>query len=519
MSKYRKQSIDEDTELVAAWRRGELSSFETLVRKYQQRLLDIAFRLTGSYQYACEVVQEAFAAAYRARDSLRGSTRFSSWLAGFTVNQCRNLIEPAQTMKRSEGEPSGGTQAGSDYCPVQTSPVSRQRPEQSTLHDRLQDCIKILPVEFREVVVLRDVHDFSYDEMGSILEVPVGTVKSRVLRARELVRDCLKQEGRAVPVHPDVSRRLSAYLENTLTTDAKEEIKRHLGSCGSCREELANLEWTVGHLKSLPGVAPPSWLTEKIMAKLRDRTLLHPSLRRRLFFPTRIKLAIGAAACIVLCAAVYYLVRPAGPRTVPPAAREGTFRAAKARPAARESSGPMPAAPGVSEMPDGAAGLPSDEPAQKLEAVSHALPLHQQALPAGPEQTAKELRLLSPDEERESEMETVHFRPREEKTVLIGGGQREKRVTDKSLSAGELDVSLSVDDPAAAAGTIEKAVSRLGGRITGRAHSGGDELLYTQIDGRKLPELIDRLGRIGRLQGRPQISDVAAGQVDLVIRW
>jgi hypothetical protein len=134
-------------------------------------------------------------------------------------------------------------------------------------------------------------------------------------------------------------------------------------------------------------------------------------------------------------------------------------------------------------------------------------------------QPDKELRLLSADEEKESEMEAVQFHPREEPSILTGGGERSKRVTEKSQSAGELDVSLTVDDPVAAAGAIEKAVSRLGGRITGRAHSGGDDLLYTHIDGKKLPELIDRLGRIGRLQGRPQTSELAAGPVDLVIKW
>jgi RNA polymerase sigma-70 factor, ECF subfamily len=518
MSIYRKQSTDEDAELVAGWRRGELSSFESLVRKHQKRLLDIAFRLTGSYHYACEAVQDACAAAYPAGDSLRGSMRFFIWLTAITVKQCRNLIEPAQTMKKSETEPYGGSQEESDYGPVQTSPGSGQRLEQPTLHDRLQDCIRDLPVEFREVVVLRDVQDFSYDELGGILDLPVGTVKTRVLRAREKVRDCLKQEGRAAPAHLEISRRLSAYLENTLTTDEKEEIKGHLGSCGSCREEFANMEWTVGHLKSLPGVAPPSWLTAKIMAKLQERPVLHPSLQRRLFFPSRIKLAIGAAASIVLCATVYFLVRGAGPQTMPIDAREGNFRATEARPAAREFFGSAQVAHGVREVSNGAAGLPSDEPRQKQETVSHALPL-QQAQPAVPEQPEKELRLLSPDEERESELEAVHLRPREDVTVSTGGGERAKRATEKTQPAGELDVSLRVDDPAAAAGAIEKTVSRLGGRINGRAHSGGDDLLYTQIDGRKLPELIDRLGRIGRLQGRPHISELAAGPVDLVIKW
>ena len=170
MSKYRHTTTDEDAALVASWRSGELASFEALVAKYQKRMFTIAVRITGDHEAACEVVQAAFVAAYRGIDSMRGAARFSTWLTGITVTHCRNQLEQAPA-----------------------AAPTRPRLLQATLHEKLQDCIRMLPVELREAIVLRDVQDFSCAEMCDILAVPEGTVNSRLFQAREMVRDCLKR--------------------------------------------------------------------------------------------------------------------------------------------------------------------------------------------------------------------------------------------------------------------------------------------------------------------------------------
>ena len=170
MSTYRHTATDEDTALVASWRSGNLASFEALVAKYQKRMFTIAVRITGDYEDACEVVQAAFVAAYRGIDSLRGAARFSTWLTGITVTQCRHLLEQAPAV-----------------------PPTRARLEQATLHEKLQDCLKTLPVELREVTVLRDVQGFSCAEMCDILTITEGMVNFRLFQAREMVGVCLKQ--------------------------------------------------------------------------------------------------------------------------------------------------------------------------------------------------------------------------------------------------------------------------------------------------------------------------------------
>lgn len=197
MSDDRATTTDEDAALVASWRRGELSSFEALVRKHQKRMLNIAFRITGDYEDACEVTQDAFVAAFRGIDSFRGEARFSTWLTSIAVNLSRNRLQQLQAKKRNEAYSLDGPSTGEDCDMVHErpspAPSALDRLERLDLHEKLQGCIKALTAEFREAIVLRDLQDFSYDEMCAIINVREGTVKSRLFRAREMVKDCLKR--------------------------------------------------------------------------------------------------------------------------------------------------------------------------------------------------------------------------------------------------------------------------------------------------------------------------------------
>jgi len=189
--------IDEDTPLVASWRRGEISSFEALVRKYQKRMLNIAFRITDDYEDACEVTQDAFVAAYKGIDSFRGSARFSTWLTSITLNLSRNRHQHTQTKRRNEVYSNVGSNEG-EYCALASErpspgPSALEQLERRVVHERLLQCIKALSVEFREAIVLRDMQDYSYGEICAILNVREGTVKSRLFRARDMVKDCLKR--------------------------------------------------------------------------------------------------------------------------------------------------------------------------------------------------------------------------------------------------------------------------------------------------------------------------------------
>jgi RNA polymerase sigma-70 factor, ECF subfamily len=197
MSRYRQYTPDDDAALVASWRGGEISSFEALVRKYQKRMFNTAFRITGDYEEACEVVQDAFAAAYRGIATLRGAARFSTWLTGITVSQCRQRLQqvPASRGNGAYYRERGGAGEGGEPARGRPQAVSAalERLERFALHEEMQACIETLAAEFREVIVLRDVQGFSCDAVCAILKVREGTVKSRLSRAREMVKDCLRR--------------------------------------------------------------------------------------------------------------------------------------------------------------------------------------------------------------------------------------------------------------------------------------------------------------------------------------
>ena len=197
MSDDANSSSDEDAALVSSWRRGDLSCFEALVRKHQKRLLNIAFRITGVYEDACEVTQDAFVAAFRGIDSFRGEARFSTWLTTIALNLSRNRLQLLQSKLRNEAYSLDGPASGED-CPMvheppSLAPSALERLERLDLREKLQGCIKALSAEFREAIVLRDLQEFSYEEMSAIIRVREGTVKSRLFRAREMVKDCLKR--------------------------------------------------------------------------------------------------------------------------------------------------------------------------------------------------------------------------------------------------------------------------------------------------------------------------------------
>jgi RNA polymerase sigma-70 factor (ECF subfamily) len=175
---------DEDLPFVSRCRKGDTEAFEILVERHQKKMLNIAYRMLGDYEEACEVVQEAFLSAYKSIGKFRGEARFSTWLYRIVVNHARNHQRQMGARARQEV-----------FCeddPGEQVSVSLESIEKREVQEKVQECIGGLDAEQREVLVLRDIQGFSYDEIGGILKIPEGTVKSRLFRAREAMRDCLK---------------------------------------------------------------------------------------------------------------------------------------------------------------------------------------------------------------------------------------------------------------------------------------------------------------------------------------
>jgi RNA polymerase sigma-70 factor (ECF subfamily) len=189
-------TADEDAALVLLCKKGDVDAFESLVVKHQKMMINIAYRMLGNYEEACEIVQDAFVAAYKSIRNFRERAKFSTWLYTIVMNHSRNRLKQLKTQRSREefslDDPvAPDTGRGKRELAANESSVL-ERLETHDLRQTVQRCIDSLFTEFKEVLILRDIQSFSYGEISDILHIPEGTVKSRLFRARDAVKDCLK---------------------------------------------------------------------------------------------------------------------------------------------------------------------------------------------------------------------------------------------------------------------------------------------------------------------------------------
>jgi RNA polymerase sigma-70 factor (ECF subfamily) len=196
MTAQHEDTVD-DAALVEACRKGDMSAFECLVNRHQRIMINIAFRMTGVYEDACDIVQDAFIAAWRKIGDYRGEARFSTWLTAIVINLSRSRLLQMQQHHRREAYSLNAPFPGSNGEDVPDPPSGTRsvldQLEEAELRRALQNCIALLSPEFREVLVLRDMQEMSYEAVGNALKLRDGTVKSRLFRARDAVKDCLKK--------------------------------------------------------------------------------------------------------------------------------------------------------------------------------------------------------------------------------------------------------------------------------------------------------------------------------------
>jgi RNA polymerase sigma-70 factor (ECF subfamily) len=189
-------STDEDSALVSSWKKGDVDRFEVLVRKHQKKVFNIAFRMFGNYEDACEVVQDAFVSAHRGIKDFQENAKFSTWLYTIVVNLSRNRLKQLKSRRYHEkvslDDPVPDDDSRINIEPASGEPSILERLERRDVQQRVQECINSLDNEFREVITLRDIQGFSYDEISGMLKIPEGTVKSRLSRARFVLRECLR---------------------------------------------------------------------------------------------------------------------------------------------------------------------------------------------------------------------------------------------------------------------------------------------------------------------------------------
>ncbi len=186
--------MDEIT-LVREAQQGNVESFNTLVLHYQTAVFNLAYRLIGDSATAADAAQEAFISAYNHLPQFRGGS-FKSWLMRIVTNSCYD------EMRRRKRRPSVSLDdPDSDSLERLISPqegpetVSQQR----ALSQAIQDCLDGLPEEQRLATVLCDIQGYDYQEISLIVRVSLGTIKSRISRARQRLRDCLQDAAELLP--------------------------------------------------------------------------------------------------------------------------------------------------------------------------------------------------------------------------------------------------------------------------------------------------------------------------------
>lgn len=193
-----KLDLLDDATLAEACCTGSSAAFECLVRRHQHKLLNVAFRITGVYEDACDVVQDAFISAWRKISDFRGEAQFSTWMTAIVINLSRTRLQQLQQHSKRSAYSLNAPFPESDGMmpdPPSNTPSALHQMEETELRLALQRCIKALTPEFREVIVLRDMQEMSYEEVGSVLNVREGTVKSRLFRARDAIKDCVRKSA------------------------------------------------------------------------------------------------------------------------------------------------------------------------------------------------------------------------------------------------------------------------------------------------------------------------------------
>jgi RNA polymerase sigma-70 factor (ECF subfamily) len=184
----RQDKKKEEHMLIAEAKRGNIDAFETLVKKYQNNIYYLCRRMTGSHQTADDVSQETFIKAYFALNNFKDGMNFFTWVRKIAVNNSLNLIKASkreEPLGHNAEKISGNSSMGQE---LPHEMLQRNQTEQ-----KFKKALKALPAEQKIVFILRVYENQSYKEIAQVLDISVGTVMSRLSRAREKLRTSMAE--------------------------------------------------------------------------------------------------------------------------------------------------------------------------------------------------------------------------------------------------------------------------------------------------------------------------------------
>jgi RNA polymerase sigma-70 factor (ECF subfamily) len=190
----------DEARLIQDAQKGDLNAFNTLVLHYQDMAFQISYRLLSNPALAEDITQDAFIAAFRKIGTYRGGS-FKAWLMRIVTNASYDELRRQKRRPTTPLEPENDEGEVIESAPWMEDPS--ETPEEAILRNELkaaiQYCLNNLPPEFKAVVVLVDIQGFDYSEAAEIVKTPLGTIKSRLARARIRLQECLKGFGELLP--------------------------------------------------------------------------------------------------------------------------------------------------------------------------------------------------------------------------------------------------------------------------------------------------------------------------------
>ena len=183
--------MQSDEVLLRRAQKGDADAFEELMAGQESRMYAIALRMMGNREDAQDCAQEAMVRIYRAMSAFKGQSSLATWIYRITMNTCLDELRRRKTRAATSLD----TLLDSGWSPADEGDVPERHAVASEQRRVLDAAIAELPEDMRSAVVLRDVQGFSYDEISAMLEVNVGTIKSRISRGREKLRQILQENS------------------------------------------------------------------------------------------------------------------------------------------------------------------------------------------------------------------------------------------------------------------------------------------------------------------------------------
>lgn len=176
-----------DAECVKRVQRGDVDAFEVLVSRHQKATFNLVYRLLGDYEEAADIAQEVFLSAFKSIQQFRGDANFSTWLYRIAFNHASTRRKSLQ-LAQQRHQPLDGSELMRDDG---SFPDPEQTIEKKEIQQRVQRALNRLHKDDAAIIVLRDLQDAPYEEVAQVLQIPVGTVKSRLHRARRALKELL----------------------------------------------------------------------------------------------------------------------------------------------------------------------------------------------------------------------------------------------------------------------------------------------------------------------------------------